>query len=649
MDEPKIITDLTPEKYRQEFIRMSQFVFNRETEDIRSDLLQSVIISSLYTDKENKGMTIDDIIRSTKEILSLPFTIVEELLEKMSEEDKVISKNGKYFLAESEKAKISQIIQERTSKSNSIYEKLILKIRERYGELSKDQENQITNNFQLLLAYIFTRDSTLSVRTILGGIKEHILEPTDIEPIINYVLASTWDKNLRDLQREVIGELFLGSDEETRDFLYSTAQNYISMQILNLDPNCLIVQKFSLSKKVVFLDTNIIIGLSCPSQRENKVVKNLLKLMADLGIKVKFTSRTKEELIRVLNHSNDRYNILSKKLKDNQFQKLVEEVDDPFTMSYWIKKKSHPGLSWDGYYYRLPKKMNKILNQFSIALDEKSYEDVKSHPSMIYVHNLVLGCAKTWGENKPRGAAQHDAFHILLIKELRKKEPRSFLGPDHWFVTRDRSLYCVDQKMKDGEYPYTAKLDVWFSTLCPFMPLVTFNKKKRTIEEIFMHFMASVFIPSSRVIDSDTLIGIIDWIDFESLTVEEIMDITSKKFIKDYVKEVQEAREQGKEPKNNIKKIKAITKEVDETLKRKIEGITGELKELKTTMKQKDDTIMKIKSYFLVTILLLFIVIDSFLYVISKNLTLLEIAIGGELAFLFGIPSIRSWIRESVS
>lgn len=136
------------------------------------------------------------------------------------------------------------------------------------------------------------------------------------------------------------------------------------------------------------------------------------------------------------------------------------------------------------------------------------------------------------------------------------------------------------------------------------------------------------------------------------------------------MKEVQEAREQGKEPKDNIRKIKAITKEVEEIHKKKLEKLTEELTVLKNDMNQKtaeildlkesidqkDTTIKEFKSYLFIAVLLLFIIIDSILYIILKNITTVEITIGIiailitiEVAVLFGIPSIRNWIRESVS
>jgi hypothetical protein len=247
------------------------------------------------------------------------------------------------------------------------------------------------------------------------------------------------------------------------------------------------------------------------------------------------------------------------------------------------------------------------------------------------------------------------------MKELRKKDNSGFLGPNYWFVTADRTLYCADKEIEEDKYPYSVTLDVWFKTISLFIPLATFNQEKKTLEEIFMNFMALDFIAPSPQIDTDALIRIIDWIDFDLYTSKEIMEITSKKFIKDYVKDVQEAREQGKEPRNNIKKVGVIIKEATKPLKekmekqaRKVKELTGEVEGLKETMKQRNDDIeerdkivKKGKVYLLATILSLLIILDSFLYVTFENLIVLEIAIGSEIAILIGFPAIRSWLKSA--
>lgn len=138
---------------------------------------------------------------------------------------------------------------------------------------------------------------------------------------------------------------------------------------------------------------------------------------------------------------------------------------------------------------------------------------------------------------KHETVAIHDAFHLLLIKELRIDESASLMGPDHWFLTQDHTLPCVDRFIS-RTYQYSE-----ISTPVMVIPLWAdiisqLNRRNVTSEDvldIFVEFIASEFSLTDINIDVDVVIATQgDWMNYVWMSEEKILGILNQKFALDY-------------------------------------------------------------------------------------------------------------------
>ena len=518
------------EKHRDKFIRMSQFVFNREADNIREDLYESLIMNVFLSDKKNRGLDYSEISRLVYEIAPILPSNLKRHLSEMQQKNKIIFRRGKYFLSPSIRKKL---LDEKKTKDfilNQLFEKIILRIQKIVPDITPDEKEKIKKDFLVFLSNIFTRDSFISADSLYGisytESNEQLVKLGKIIKTIDDLFEEIKSKRLESAERKVFIEILESDDEKIQEFLYSTALNYIIIQILNLDPECQKLQLMDLSKMSVYIDTNILISLVCPTSKNHFIIKELLDIMKKLGIKTMYTTRTMQEFKHRAKDADSYYKNLSS-LKPSTFKRIVENIDDPFIQSFWRERNRNIGLSWDGYYYSISSKLRKNLNEFGVLLDKNVYEEYCQEKDIRMFCEKVKDCASLWREGKTEEVAEHDGFHLFLIYKLRQGKETGLIGPHYWFLTADRTLYCVSQSL-ELDFPLSITIDAWLELMSIFTPLEYYNENKKTIQKIFLKLIA-VNLEKRDLINTDTLIKLTKWINFDDLETKDIIKITSLK------------------------------------------------------------------------------------------------------------------------
>lgn len=179
-----------------------------------------------------------------------------------------------------------------------------------------------------------------------------------------------------------------------------------------------------------------------------------------------------------------------------------------------------------------------INEKYGIHLFDDPHEDILSlHNFDDLVSETQLCYERMRKKPKHETVAIHDAFHLLLIKELRIDESASLMGPDHWFLTQDHTLPCVDRFIS-RTYQYSE-----ISTPVMVIPLWAdiisqLNRRNVTSEDvldIFVEFIASEFSLTDINIDVDVVIATQgDWMNYVWMSEEKILGILNQKFALDY-------------------------------------------------------------------------------------------------------------------
>lgn len=579
--------------------RFSAFVLNRATGDFRSELHEYLVMMTLEEeDAQSKGMTTQQIISFIEKDLKVekfPNPLIRSALETLEKKqfiESIHSKDGKiYFLTQDKKTKIKLMKKEYTQTSSRVKENLSKRIDKIIGTpLDSVQQTMAFITFQNFLGTVLAKLGAEWAFAIIGshGKEFGVLKPINISEELNNTLESIEDKTLREAEKQAFIEYLSEPDENVRDYLFSLAQTYFIIQILRLDPQCQSLTRQSLQQKKVYLDTNIIVF----SLTGNKAVDMALKLTNDLKIGIVFSNRTKEEFTSLVARSRRRFG-KNPKVPNNRFAKVQKKFKGGFLKEFLKKRKRNPNLTYERYADRLEEIETIMKNKYSATFDNNTYDEIVKHPDLPQLKKTVVDKGVAFGLFKTDFVAKHDAFHILLIQELRKKKVGDVLGPNYWFLTHDRSLLFVEKKFgKHERIPSSIYIDNWVQLIS----LLVVPEQTKNARDAYTALFASRLPVLSRLIDEEVFLAAQGkWMDDEDLTPEDVARVMGNRYIKDYLekasskdKEIsEEEREIAIQP--VIGELKSQKKETAK-LKQEITELrqaTTELQNKSTTLEQR--------------------------------------------------------------
>ena len=515
---------------------LMQYVFDKEALEVRDLLHESIAEMIIYL----KNRTLDSraIRNEIKSQLGLDFeqSIVDEAIAKLIKdgfvrEDK---KKGGYFLDFSRKKQIEETVTERKTILDSLIHQFLSTYRKSAKGSNAEQEKSVLESFYQFCLKLFSSNSDM----VVGMLR---CTEEDIELIKNYesadailreVLATIPDKVTQDAFSKAVTEVL--KNESVLRLLGTMARNYLYFRILNLDPVCKSLQRDIMSKKILLLDTNLVMSLVLPNRATHRATAQCVTLCQKLGITLRFTQRTYQEYMDQLNQSEERF----KKLHVKKLAVLAA-LDDDFIADYAMEGQKGSHTEWLDF-ARKRRLLKNTLTQWKIQ-EYSSIEadlDVASADPKGIVTDSVIYCAALTRNIKNTTVAQHDAYHLLLVRKIREKDTsQSILGPKYWFLTLDRSLLCVDKTINETlnrprDMPSSIECWAFIETALPF---VSGTIPGDTSHEAFSQLMKTEFrllparINTKRSIDIQT-----PKVDFDKYTVEEVRAIVDDEYVSKY-------------------------------------------------------------------------------------------------------------------
>jgi len=580
--------------------RLSAFVLNRTTNDLRSELYEYLVMMALSEDKQNRGMTAPEIISSIEKDLKVekfPNSLVKSAIRRLKDKQFIETVHGKggdlYLLSQDKRNKIKLMREQYTQTLTRVREKLAKRIGKIIGApLDMNLEIMVFITFQNFLGTVLSSLGAECCFAIVGsrGKRLNSLKPIDMLELLDDILGTVKEKELQKAEKQAFLEYISDPDDDLSDYIYSLAQSYFIIQVLHLDPECQSYTKESLQRKKVYLDTNVIVHSLTGVKRRTKAVDTALKLTKELGIEIVFSKRTKEEFDNLVVDSRRTFG-KNPIVPIGRFEKLRNQLKDGFLKDFLIKKKKNPNLTFDRYTDRLEEIETVLKNRFSANYDDNTYKEIYEHPDMPQLKKIVIDEGVRFGLFKTDSVAEHDAFHILLIQELRKKETGDVLGPNYWFLTHDRSLYFVEKRFgKYEKFPSSIFIDNWVQLISPLLT----PEQTKNARDAYASLFASRLPILTKTIDGDVFLAYQGkWMDDEDLTAQDVARVIGNRYIKDYYEEIKEEGRQITEEERDmiimplIEEIKSQKKEREEvrqeltSLKQATTRLQTETKELK--------------------------------------------------------------------
>jgi predicted nucleic acid-binding protein len=529
--------------------RLSAFVLNRTTNDLRSELHEYLVMMALLEDEENKGMTRPQIVTSIEKDLKVekfPESLIKSAIGRLKGKRFVEIVHGKggdlYLLSQDKRNKIKLMREQYSQTLTRVRKKLAEKIGEIMGTpVDMSVETLVFITFQSFLGTVLSNLGSECCFAIVGSRGKELtaLKPIDIPELLDDMLRATKEVALRKAERQAFLEYISDPDDDLSDFLYSLAQSYFIIHVLHLDPECQSYTRESLQKKKVYVDTNVIVHSLTGAKKRTKAVNRALKLTSDLEIGIIFSKRTKQEFDTLVADSRRIYG-KNPKVPKGRFDKFQNELKDGFLKDFLIKKKKNPNLTFDRYVDRLEEIEAVLKNRFSAICDDMEYGEIFKDPDLPKLKTIVVDEGVRFGLFKSSFVAEHDAFHILLVEELRKKDRGDVLGPNYWFLTHDRSLQFVEKKFgKYEKFPSSIFVDNWVQLISPLLAPEQTNDARDAYASLF----ASRLPMLTKTIDGAVFLAYQGkWMDDEDLMPNDVARVIGNRYVKDYYEKAKEEK-----------------------------------------------------------------------------------------------------------
>jgi hypothetical protein len=315
------------------------------------------------------------------------------------------------------------------------------------------------------------------------------------------------------------------------EFFFETAQNLYLLEVLNIDPECSCFQKAEFSKITFLLDTNVLSFLCTTDLRRHKIALDFVEICKSLGIKLFVSDLTFSEYNYLLENSNTIFKSITLP------SSLLNDYPDPFISSYSEDLEATPSETWEGYYLRMKRLGGNIEGTYGIKKTKYEWSSIYQKPFFEEIAQAVAESAEQFrGEPKHPEVAKHDAAHLILVRDLRKPKESTIFGPSLWFATLDHTLTVAESTLEkyypDGSLS-TMYCDIWIQMVAPFLT----SSKGKNAPEIFAHFISSQFVvKEGRINYNDLMIIQGDWLTYSKLNEQDIKEILSETFVKNYLK-----------------------------------------------------------------------------------------------------------------
>lgn len=580
---------------RMKLIELAQFVLNRKTEDIRSELYEYLVCGAIFHGKGKDGLTKKDIRSSIKEFYELdapPRLVNSYVRDLVSKKDLIPVQRGDkrtYILSETKLAEISSNNKDYETLREKVIQEILTRVKASCPDMSEPQSKEVVNVFFHIISSIFKRYSSICSDVIAGKMGEikDIPSLPDFQQISLNNVRRISNLSLRKVVKDQFRDLFIQPSRNFIYFLHSMAQSYTIAQILNLDPELKTLEKESFSKKKLFLDTNIIVSLMCVADAYESVTE-VVSLTKDMGIRIVYTPETKKEFLNLLEYSKNLYGRIPIH-KESVVKKTEPLMKNPFIASYWMESREKR-LTWEGFVARMEGFQELLKDRFSITVDTSRIRGVWSDPEYKELERAVSFA----DISKPEPTVTHDAYHLWMIKKLREKETADELGMNSYFLTRDYTLDTAERIVyRGGRIPSHIPFDVWSQMIMPFLsPRVVADEASSA----YIKIMSSKFPSLTKAVDPKDVIDIMGiWMDDPSVTTELLRKIIGSSYVHQHL---QKMRKEGKRKPSEISKvIGPILKQVISTKRKEHESELSNLtkkhdREI-STLKEQIDSLMR--------------------------------------------------------
>lgn len=541
--------NLDSEQNRKALIRLSQFVLEEEAEGIRDDLQDKIVEAALFWGTKDDEFTstekVPELIEEEIRLITFRGLTLDNILSRLLKKGSIVeNEKGAYKVSVLRRTEFRKLVNEKKRRMERINGQFLLFLEREYRKkLNDEQKKECLEKLYSILASLALEKSDLIARIVTQKDLENLPMELGLHKLYG-ILGKIQELELRNAVLRAIKLIFRNGSGDFCGFIYSLTQNLMCIQILNLDPECRALERKAFSDKILYLDTNVLIGIVCPTSWQYTPAMHLVKLSKSLGVKCSVAKRTCDEFMKILEEANRVFK------KWEAPMRFLENADNEFLISFWSEKQTDQTLSWNSYYQR-NKDIGKVLSEQGIHLYVESLDNIRENQHFEDIMTQVNMCYLAV-KRKSSNVCEHDALLLILVRELRKEQSLTLLGPNSWFITGDDSLLCVDDHINSipeftNKTPSSMLCDVWLEMISLFLPL---KVRERDALDAFAMLIKHQFALVPFQIDTKKMVKIQgSWMKYEWLKAEDIIRIQNQEWTKQYLKRLSKVKRKGTQAK----------------------------------------------------------------------------------------------------
>lgn len=363
---------------------------------------------------------------------------------------------------------VEQDVKQISEQQNYLIEDIYKRVQSAYGK-NISNENQVKSNIKDCIDYyymvtglsFFELDRRKETKELpqLGKIASNRLSAEEKEELSNQIIYT-------------IGCVVEEPTEKQKSILEILARNYITMQIMDIDPLLSEFKGTLIREKVFIVDTDVLLYLITEETTMSRQYKKMVGLLQKCGCKIYIPNEIITEVFNHAEAAKKRYNFVSY-LIDTKGNLASQDFKNVFIEDYYYIRHSNElsQSTWDTYisnYYSLNHGLSLISEQIKYKLGDKIHYG--TIPEEVKIDNALLEklasisleeTSKTEkgqhrDEDKNQDIAKTDAQLYLEIKKLneinnerigRKQEERQDLLKNKYYILTNstRVHYCAKQ------------------------------------------------------------------------------------------------------------------------------------------------------------------------------------------------------------
>ncbi len=498
------MSDYNPKNNKQEMkeglVRLSHFNPSY-TDDYGNQVLDYFVLDALSSYENGISTTptiLKEIIKDTF-LLDFDEAEIDASSRRLSEKGIVDYKSGKnrgtpptIIIDASQKDKIHKNLNEIRKLEVDVYAEWHYELKSKYKKLSLVIEHfkEIDVALRYFISEILLQHGIQSVSLLYPESEKTNIWLDSIENNIFENIKGI-DKELGNILRIELPLFLQSCDPKRRKYIVNLFNSSFYWHLVHLDSRCSNLMRNVISGQRLYLDNNILyscVGLD--GAYVLKAVHSLLTYANDLEYELWVTSKTIDEFHNSLNWRIK--NSSHRPKTPRQLAEIAIQVLKPnnFIVTYW-NEFVQTGLTIEEFINE-KSYLEPILSALNIQVSNEFREEIENSEEIKDEMSILNDmCNGQLHEN----IVEHDSFHRILIKKIRKGYKHHFSDAKAWFLTNDSKLPKYGRIAQRGKHylPFCITSDEWIQIN---RPLLVRTVNQEDYEKSFHAIISQPFLRS---------------------------------------------------------------------------------------------------------------------------------------------------------